>query len=203
MIVEFSAIEIMAEVVNTCRSRSHADALEWEPMRRRFFVAAVLAVAVLAAIAWMTRREPSNENAKRAESPDAPAVRTLAAPGELALAVQVKPVEEVAAADVRAMSSTFRNSSLLIAIRYAGFYCDEVVAANETVDGVWLASCMDRSGYALSVRAANQFDVRPIAHYFDSLFPVYPPARDNERPFDRGFPLDRLPPEPLNPDRLR
>jgi hypothetical protein len=172
-------------------------------MRHRFFAVAILAVAVLATIAWMARREPSNVDASRAESADAPPVRTLAAPGELTLAVQVKSADDVAVADVRAMSPTFRNSSLLVAIRHAGFYCDEVVAANESVDGVWLASCVDRSGYALSVRAANQFDVRPIAHYFDSLFPVFPPARDNERPFDRDFPRDRLPPEPLDPDRLR
>lgn len=172
-------------------------------MRRRFFAVAVLAVAVLAAIAWMARREPSNVDANRADSADAPAVRTLAAPGELTLAAQAKPAEELAAADVRAMSATYRNSTLLVAIRHAGFYCDDVVAASESADGVWVASCMDRSGYALNVRAAYQFDVHPIAHYFDSLFPVFPPARDNERQFDRGVPRDRLLPEPLDPDRLR
>ena len=101
------------------------------------------------------------------------------------------------------MSPTFRNSSLLVAIRHAGFYCDDVVAANESADGVWLATCMDRGGYALSVRAANEFDVRPIAHYFDSVFPVFPSERDNQRPFDRGFPRDRLPSERLDPDPLR
>ena len=172
-------------------------------MRHRFVAVAALAVAVLASIAWMARREPSNDDANRDEPVDAPAVQTLSAPGELTLAAQAKSAEEVAVADVRAMSPTFRNSSLLVAIRHAGFYCDEVVAANESADGVWLASCMDRSGYALSVRAANQFDVRPIAHYFDSLFPVFPPARLYERPFERGSPRDRLPPEPLDPDRLR
>jgi hypothetical protein len=172
-------------------------------MRYRFFAVAILAVAALAAIAWMARREPSNEDTSRDESVDAPAVRTLSTPGELTLAAQAKPAEERAAADVRAMSPTFRNTSLLVAIRHAGFYCDEVVAATESVDGVWLASCMDRSGYALSVRAANQFDVHPIAHYFDSLFPVFPPARDDQQPLDRGLPRDRLPPEPLDPDRRR
>ena len=70
------------------------------------------------------------------------------------------------------MSQTFRNGSFLIAIRRAGYSCDDVVAATESAEGGWVASCADKSGYTLSVRAIDQFDVRPIEHYLDGITPI-------------------------------
>ena len=70
------------------------------------------------------------------------------------------------------MSQTFRNSTFLIAIRRAGYYCDDVTSASEGGEGGWVASCADKGGYTLSVRAIDQFDVRPIGHYLDGIAPV-------------------------------
>lgn len=78
---------------------------------------------------------------------------------------------ERAASDVRALSQTFRHSTFLIAIRRAGYYCDEVVSATESAVGGWVASCADKGGYTLSVRTVNSFDVRPIGHYLDGVAP--------------------------------
>jgi hypothetical protein len=74
-----------------------------------------------------------------------------------------------AAADVRAMSQTFRNATFLIAIRRAGYYCDDVVSATESADGAWVATCAGKGGYTIGVRAVDQFEVRPVVHYFDGV----------------------------------
>jgi hypothetical protein len=74
-----------------------------------------------------------------------------------------------AAADVRAMSQTFRNDTFLIAIRRAGYYCDEVVSATESADGAWVATCAGKGGYTIGVRAVDRFEVRPVVHYFDGV----------------------------------
>jgi hypothetical protein len=76
---------------------------------------------------------------------------------------------QYAAGQVRAMSPNFRNGTLLIAIRGAGYRCDDVVSATESAEGVWVASCADKLGYTLSVRDVDRFDVQPIAHYFDGV----------------------------------
>jgi len=79
------------------------------------------------------------------------------------------------------MSQTFRNSTFLIAIRRAGYYCDDVVSASESAEGGWVASCADKGGYTLSVHATDQFDVRPIGHYLDGIAPTLIPHEDFER----------------------
>ncbi len=72
--------------------------------------------------------------------------------------------------DVREMSQSFRHTSFLIAIRRAGFFCDDVVAAHESAAGVWLASCRDLGGYKISVDGIDTFHVEPIAHNVDAAF---------------------------------
>lgn len=100
---------------------------------------------------------------------------------------------EAAATELRKLSSTFRNSTFLIAIRENGFYCEDVVAAHESTDGVWLASCAEKLGYTLTVRDVDEFDVRPVAHYFDSVTPS-PQLREqlNRSPPPAGLELERL-----------
>jgi hypothetical protein len=79
---------------------------------------------------------------------------------------------ERAAGEVRAMTQTIRNSTFLMAIRRAGYYCDDVVLATESAEGGWVATCADKGGYTLSVRAIDRFDVRPIGHYIDGITPI-------------------------------
>ena len=72
--------------------------------------------------------------------------------------------------NVREVSQSFRHTSFLVAIRRAGFYCDDVIAAHETVEGVWLASCRDRGGFKIAVDGIDGFDVEPIPHNVDAVF---------------------------------
>jgi hypothetical protein len=71
---------------------------------------------------------------------------------------------------LREMSQSFRHSTLLTAIRRAGFYCDEVVEAHESAEDVWLASCRDLKGFTVSAHGINAVRVEPIAHNVDSVF---------------------------------
>jgi hypothetical protein len=134
-----------------------------------------LGVALLALVYLAGRHEPVQESLGRAE-PDTNA-RVQASAETVPAADSDRTPAERAVAEVRGMSPTFRNSTFLIAIRGAGFYCDDVVAASESAEGAWLASCADKSGYTLGVLAADQFDVRPITHYFDGVGSV-PIERD-------------------------
>ena len=86
-------------------------------------------------------------------------------------------MQEATLIDLRSASQSFRNSTLVIAIRRAGFYCADVVSAHESADGVWLASCSGMLGYIVTLRAAEQFDVHPVAQYFDGVTPI-PVDRD-------------------------
>lgn len=84
-----------------------------------------------------------------------------------------------------AMSETFRHTSLLIAIREAGFVCDAVTAAHQTGERLWMVSCGDMRGYEVSVTAQGELSTQPALHYFDGLQPRFRP--------ERGRPLDREP----------
>ncbi len=165
-------------------------------MRHRA-VTAVLSVVALAATVYLAvDRRPVQVQRDHPASNDNAVVETSSSPGNAAhRAGSSSPVSiEAAATDLRNMSPTFRNSTFLIAIRSAGFYCDGVAAAHESTDGVWLASCTEKLGYALNIRDVDQLDVRPVAHYFDSVSPS-PQLRER---LDRG-----RPPEALELERLR
>jgi hypothetical protein len=94
---------------------------------------------------------------------------------------------------LRDESQTFRNSTLLFAIRRAGFYCADVVSAHESAEDVWVASCTDMLGYVVALRGGDRFDVHPVAQYFDSLTPV---------PVDRDRSLEPMPRDPGPSEQL-
>ena len=92
-------------------------------------------------------------------------------------------------ARLREMSQSFRHSTFLIAIRYAGFYCDDVVTAHESGDGIWIASCTDAREYKVSARPTDELSVEAI--YFEA------PLRNPQLQFDRNLPFERLEQERL------
>jgi hypothetical protein len=155
-------------------------------------VAAVVAVALVTVGYLASRRgpvQPSPNDARLDVALRAPSVD-----GETLAPADDAPPAEAAASGVRAALATFRNSSFLIAIRRAGFYCDDVVMAYESVDGVWVASCLDKGGYLVTVLGVERFDVEPVPHYFDGVGPVL--LRDDRLPSERLRrlePLDRPP----------
>jgi len=130
-------------------------------MRHRALIAGVSGIALIAAAYVVSRPDPVPDRAN-VESP-AP----IAEPAELIRSGDADVNR--AASEVRAMSQTFRNSTFLIAIRRAGYYCEDVVSATESADGGWVASCGNKGGYMVGVRDVDQFDIHPIAQYFDGI----------------------------------
>jgi hypothetical protein len=164
-------------------------------MRHRSVIAAILAASLAAAFYLRVGRTPLVQQSDPLSSIDveiAGAIGGADSGGSVRAGSSMQGT--AAALEIRNLSPTFRNSTFLIAIRGDGFYCDEVTAAHETANGVWLASCTEKLGYTLDVIGVDEFDVRPVAHYFDSVSPS-PQLREQ---LNRG-----PPPGPLDFERLR
>jgi hypothetical protein len=184
-------------LTSSCSGRSHikcqgtggsARPLNCGVMRHRAVIAGLLGLVLLGTAYVFGRRAPVEGLPDRIESSDGVHVQASSVLAETNAVASSSTALEPAVMDLRTMSQTFRNSTFVVAIRRAGFYCDDVVSASESADGVWLASCAEKLGYILSVRAPEQFDVRPVAHYFDGLGPV---------PVERDPSLERLEPQRL------
>jgi hypothetical protein len=147
-------------------------------------LAAVSSVALVLSIYLIAARGPVSGLPDLPEPSDSPVAQN---PGNITEAASLPDASAAeiqrAAIEVRGMSSPFRNSTFLIAIRRAGYYCDDIVSASESVHGGWVASCADKGGYTLSVRAIDEFDVRPIGHYWDGvgIAPVLIPRDPEQR----------------------
>jgi len=160
-------------------------------MRRTVVAAGLVGLLVLGWLLMPREHGRTEERPDGARSADAAPVPTRdVATGDDVAAERSDAARDSAALDLRDASPTFRNSTLLFAIRRAGFDCADVVSAHESVEGVWLASCSDVIIYIVSLRGAEQFDVHQV-EYRDSVVPA---------PVDR----DRLPePRSLEPQPLR
>jgi hypothetical protein len=160
-------------------------------MRSKAIGAVILGFLVVACVLWL-QRGTVEERPKRTQATDSSPIRppSIATESE-SVANRSDAAGKPTSIDLRDASQTFRNGTLLFAIRRAGFYCADVLSARESGDGVWLASCSDMLGYIVTLRGPEQFDVHPVAQYFDGLAPV---------PVDR----DRLQePRLLEPEPLR
>ena len=140
-------------------------------MRHRTLIAGVLGIALLVSAYLVVRRTSVPEFPEPTEPRDRPVTQNPSTIAETAPLPNGTVGTERAVAELRAMSPTFRSSTFLMAIRRAGYYCDEVVSATESAEGGWVASCANKGGYTLSVRATDELDVRPIGHYWDGLAP--------------------------------
>jgi hypothetical protein len=91
--------------------------------------------------------------------------------------------------ELRDASESFRNSTLLIAIRENDFACDEVTSAEQGSEplGGWRVTCRGALVYLVAVGASGQLVVEPIP-MGDGLI-VFPGLRQN--------PSESFPPEPL------
>jgi hypothetical protein len=140
--------------------------------------AALAGLLLLAALALLRQRGPVEEVPSRTHPADSvPAETRDVAMRSDAVADRSDVAQEATSINLRSASPTFRYGTLVFAIRRAGFFCAEVVSAHESADGVWVASCSDMLGYIVTLRAADQFDVHPVAQYFDGVTPV-PVERD-------------------------
>jgi hypothetical protein len=119
---------------------------------------------------------------------DAPAPRADApvAPNDAqAAAAKVRELAE--------MSETFRNTTFVIAIRDAGYVCNELLRVYGGIDdsGKWTATCSEMLAYTLAVTGNGALHVEPMMQYFDA--PGGAPIRNDQT-------VPQLPPQQL-PER--
>jgi hypothetical protein len=95
--------------------------------------------------------------------------------------------------ELRDASESFRNSTLLIAIRENDFPCDEVTSAEQGGDLLsgWRVTCRGALVYLVAVGASGQLVVEPIP-MGDGLILSVPPRLE-------PFPREQLPNQPLLP----
>jgi hypothetical protein len=102
-------------------------------------------------------------------------------------------------------SETFRNTTLLIAIRDAGYWCDDVVDATQGADDMpaWRVSCAEARAYIVSLGPSGKLRVDPTP-YAEGR-----PLIDGVELLEPGGALDRdrrlyeLVPERLAPQQQR
>jgi hypothetical protein len=167
----------------------------------RLIAAGTIVIAI--ALVLLLARVPSDEL-----EVTLPSIGSLPAEPDLAIAradeVPTAPGETSAAAKVRelqAMSETFRNTTFLIAIRDAGFVCNELLRVYGGLDesAKWMATCSEMLAYTLSVADNGTLRVDPMLQYFDGVLQRINLQQDPAAPL-QGVPIDRalrdsLPPE--------
>ena len=166
---------------------------------RHGIVAAGLVLVLLLALAFLLReRRPVDERPDSAQPPAAVAIPAgnISTDGD-AVAARGDAARDASAFDLRDSSETYRNSTLLFAIRRAGFYCADVISAHESVEGVWVAGCSDVINYIVTLRGTEQFDVHPVP-YGDSVAPAVIPYNESVAPIDRDRSIE---PRFLEPPR--
>ena len=126
---------------------------------------AIAAGAVIAAVLLvLLARAPSDEASSRlsrvhcrrhARNPWRSPWRNSGAPRQTLAAAKQRELE--------AMSETFRNTTFLIAIRDAGFVCDELLRVFGGLDdsAKWMASCSEMHAYTVAVASDGTLHVAP------------------------------------------
>lgn len=118
--------------------------------------------------------------------PPAPPADTPALIHDAPAAVKIRELE--------AMSETFRNTTFVIAIRDAGYMCNELLRVYGGIDdsGKWTATCSEMLAYTVAVMANGALRVDPMLQYFDGNGPAVLP----QEPGPGRQPQLLLPPEP-------
>ena len=96
--------------------------------------------------------------------------------------------------ELEAMSETFRNTTFVIAIRDAGYVCNELLRVYGGIDdsGKWTATCSEMLAYTVAVTANGALRVDPMLQYFDGTGPAVLP----QEPGPGRQPQLLLPPQP-------
>jgi hypothetical protein len=73
--------------------------------------------------------------------------------------------------ELEAMSETFRNTTFVIAIRDAGYTCNELlrVYGGFGESGKWTATCSEMLAYTLGVTGKGALHVDPMMQYWDGI----------------------------------
>ena len=142
--------------------------------------AAVIVVAGLVLLARAPSDDPppvarSDETLTIAVSDKRPApADPLALVHDAPAAVKIRELE--------AMSETFRNTTFVIAIRDAGYVCNELLRVYGGIDdsGKWTATCSEMLSYTVGVTANGALHVEPMLQYFDGTVPSQEPGPGRE-----------------------
>lgn len=98
----------------------------------------------------------------------AAATAQRASPPPSAAPVEREPLSPRSAAqeELAAMSESFRNTTLLIAIRDAGYVCPHMFGADAGAQGVaaWRVRCSDAFAYVVGVNESGELEVDPTAY---------------------------------------
>src|SRR6188508_3114880 len=96
--------------------------------------------------------------------------------------------------ELEAMSETFRDTTFVIAIRDAGYVCNELLRVYGGIDdsGKWTATCSEMLAYTVAVTANGALRVDPMLQYFDGTGPAVLP----QEPGPGRQPQLLLPPQP-------
>jgi hypothetical protein len=96
--------------------------------------------------------------------------------------------------ELNALSETFRNTTFLIAIRDAGFLCNDIASVYGGVDSstTWTATCRDMLAYTVSVAVSGTLVVEPMMQYWDGVGPATTPR--NAEPLAPPLQPQLLPP---------
>ena len=94
--------------------------------------------------------------------------------------------------ELEALSETFRNTTFVIAIRDAGYVCNELLRVYGGIDdsGKWTATCSEMLSYTVAVMADGGLHVEPMLQYFDGNGPATVP----QEPGPGRQPQQLLPP---------
>ena len=95
--------------------------------------------------------------------------------------------------ELEAMSETFRNTTFVIAIRDAGYVCNELLRVYGGIDdsGKWTATCSEMLAYTVAVMGNGALHVEPMLQYFDGNGPAVP-----QEPGPGSQPQRLPPPQP-------
>jgi hypothetical protein len=143
-----------------------------KPIMRSVTMPQVLsAIAVLVAAGLVVVLRGPDTGDESSVAPTEPAPTTTPAPS---VAAPVSSHDTRAADKLRelnAMSQTFRNTTFLIAIREAGFVCNELFRVSGGLDDSpkWLATCSETLAYMISVASDGELHVEPFEQYFDGV----------------------------------
>lgn len=138
---------------------------------RRWLAVAAVLVTVGAVVTAVWLHYPAGRREGPQQSVTEPAVVEAAASDSTRSQPALQNAERVKLEELRAMSETFRNTTLLIAIREAGYLCSEVVSVyGGTGDSTtWTVSCREVLAYAVGVNHEGALRVEPTLQYLDGL----------------------------------
>ena len=155
---------------------------------------AASAVIVAAGLVLLLRSPGEQTGSEVAEPIRVPAAERPVPTPAAAEQPTVAAAETPAAVKIReleAMSETFRNTTFLIAIRDAGFVCNDLLRVHGGFDdsAKWLVTCSEMLAYPVGVAGDGTVHAEPFQQYFDGVGP-----RVIEQQFD-------TPPQPAQPLR--